>query len=310
MSRCLVLGANGFIGSHLVDKLYEEGHSVRCFGRYKSKDAIFNNNDSSNIEIFRGDFLSTESLENALENIDYVFHFISTTNPLTAENDPVFDLETNTKMSVELLKLCSMKNVKKVIFASTGGAVYGEVNSDRSIGEDICPKPISPYAISKLSVENYLRYFNQKYGLKYNILRISNPYGPRQNTLSGQGVISIFLEKIKINEPITVFGDGSMIRDYIYISDLVDMISSIFEKDSNETLYNVGSGTGYSINQIIESIESVTGIKAQIMHKDAPSTFISKVVLDTDKFTTEFGIKPKIDLEQGIKLTWDKINEV
>lgn len=305
MANCLVLGANGFIGSHLVDALAEDGHFVRCFDRYRSNDVIFSNQDHHDTEIMRGDFLSTASLEAALEDMDYVFHFISTTNPFTAENDPLFDLDTNVKMSVELFRICSEKGIKKVIFASTGGAIYGNVSTADPISEKICPKPISPYAIGKLSIENYLRYFETKHNLSYTVLRISNPYGPRQNTLSGQGVIPIFLDRIRNKKPITVYGDGSMVRDYVYVGDVARLVAKSFEKTSNGSVYNLGSGKGRTINELVDVIKDVTGTHPIIESRPTPSTFVQSVVLDTSKFFTDFGIENKlIDLKQGVEKTW------
>jgi UDP-glucose 4-epimerase len=309
VAKCLVLGANGFIGSHLVDSLSRAGHFVRCFDRFQTKDAIFLNKGSSNVEVFRGDFLDKTSLQKALENIDYVFHFISTTTPLTAENDPLTDIETNVKMSVELFSLCAQASVKKVIFASTGGSIYGNVDSSKPLSENLCPMPVSPYAIGKLSIEHYLRYFKRKHGLDYRVLRISNPYGPRQNTLSGQGVISIFLENIRKEMPITIYGDGSMIRDYIFISDVAEMIAGSFEKSTDSLVYNLGSGKGYSVNEVVKIIEQVTKVKPHIAHKEAPTTFVNEVVLDTTKFTDDFSITPKVNLKEGIEKTWQALKK-
>lgn len=306
MAKCLVLGANGFIGSHLVDSLIEAGHSVRCFDRYKSNDIIFANTDHKNIEIFRGDFLNRTSIAEALEDMEYVFHFISTTNPITSENDPVIDIETNIKMGVELFKLCAEKNIKRVIFASTGGAIYGDYNSSQPLKESLYPKPISPYAIGKLTIESYLRYFKTKHDLDHIILRISNPYGPRQNNLNGQGVIPIFLERIKNNQPITIFGNGSMVRDYIYVGDVAKAVLQCFEsKDASSTIYNLGSGRGYTVNELVDSIEQVTGQKANREEKDVPPTFVKKVVLDTNLFAQDFGELSPIPLSEGMNLTWE-----
>jgi len=176
MAKCLVLGANGFIGSHLVDSLARAGHSVRAFDRFSSE-PLFQEN--AKIDIFRGDFLNMHDLSEALKGVAYVFHFISTTTPVTAENDPLIDIETNIRMSIELFRACVEAKVKRVIFASTGGAIYGEAHDKPHAEEDI-PKPVSPYAIGKLTIEHYLRYFKVKHDLDSIILRISNPYGERQ----------------------------------------------------------------------------------------------------------------------------------
>lgn len=307
MARCLVLGANGFIGSHLVDALIDKGHFVRCFGRYKSGSVNFASSEPPSVEIFRGDFLNRNDIKKALDGIDYVFHFISTTNPFTAENDPLVDIETNIKMSVELFRLCSENSVKKIIFASTGGSIYGDVGTDKAISEKTYPRPVSPYAIGKLTIENYLRYFKRKYDLDYLILRISNPYGPRQNTLSGQGVISIFLEKIRQNQPLKIYGDGSMVRDYIYVADAARMISECFDKKSSSNIYNLSSGIGYSVNDLVKTIENVAQINAVIEHIPAPPTFVHKVILDPSLFKNDFGGGATISLEEGVLKTWQEL---
>lgn len=309
MARCLVLGANGFIGSHLVDALVERGHFVRCFGRYKSDSVSFASGDHKNIEVFRGDFLNRNDIKKALDDIDYVFHFISTTTPLTAENDPLIDVDTNIKMSVELFGLCAEKSVKKVIFASTGGSIYGDVATEKPISETTYPKPVSPYAIGKLTIENYLRYFKRKYELDYLILRISNPYGPRQNTLSGQGVIPIFLEKIRQNQPLTVYGDGSMVRDYIYVTDAARMISSCFERQGSSDTYNLSSGIGRSVNDLIKIMKDVTRIDVKVETIPAPSTFVRRVILDPSLFTNDFSEEATTSLEEGINKTWQALQK-
>lgn len=305
MANCLVLGANGFIGSPLVNSLAIKGHQVRCFDRFKTNLTNFEA-DSPNIEIFRGDFMNASSIEEALTGIDYVFHFISMTNPRTAENDPLVDIRTNLSMSVQLFDLSVKSSVKKIIFASTGGAIYGD-NPVPKLNEDQRTLPVSPYAINKLAIENYLAYFKRKHGLDYQVLRISNPYGPGQNTLSGQGVISIFLENALNNRPITIYGDGSMIRDYLYIDDLTSAITDIFDKDSQNNIYNVGSGNGVSVNELVRLISQVTGLDPEIIHKPKPSSFIDRVVLDTTRLEKEFGFAAKISLEDGIRKTWQSL---
>jgi len=308
MARCLVLGANGFIGSYLVDELASKGHFVRCFDRFNTDTAF--SASGENIEIYKGDFLSEESIESALDEIDYVFHFISTTTPMSAENDPIKDIESNVKMSVILFKLCVAKKIKKIIFASTGGSIYGETRSDLPLAETSLPRPVSPYAIGKLSIEHYLQYFQHKHNLDYTVFRLSNPYGPRQNTSGGQGIIPIFLEKIARNEPVTVYGDGTMARDYIFIEDLITiLIDASFKNNSSEHVFNLGSGESKTINEIIEIMRYVTGEDFRIEHVESPSTFVSKVVLDTTLFKTQFGAFACATLNEGIEHTWQSMKK-
>lgn len=307
MAKTLVLGANGFIGSHLVDALADDRHDVRAFSRFRSSNPVFN--ESDRVEIFPGDYLNQSDLEEALKDIDYVFHFISTTTPATAENDPMIDIETNVRMSVRLMELCVDAGVKKIIFASTGGSIYGATETNEPYKETDIPLPISPYAIGKLTIEHYLRYFRVKYDLDSVILRISNPYGERQPFHRKQGVIPIFLENIYQGKPITVLGDGSMVRDYVYVKDVARMIVGTFQKQSKYDTYNIGSGQGVDLNTVVSVAKKVADKKVEIETKPAPSTFLHKVVLDTSRFTDEFGILPSTPLEEGMAMTYKYITE-
>lgn len=305
MAKCLVLGANGFIGSHLVDSLVAAGHWVRAFDRPSSGRRY----EAEGVEAFFGDFLNMSDLENAVKDIDYVFHFISTTNPATAENDPRIDIETNVRMSIELFDICAKARVKRVIFASTGGSVYGDSDNDHPRIETDLPQPVSPYAIGKLTIEHYLRYFSVKRGLDSMVVRISNPYGTRQALHAKQGVIPIFIENMLVNKPLTVLGDGEMVRDYIYVKDVADILAQLFDKEAKHKLYNVGSGTPTTVNQIITTIERVSGAKAEVQHREAPATFLHRVTLDTSRLEDEFNLKAVTNLEAGIKSTYEHLRE-
>jgi UDP-glucose 4-epimerase len=305
MAKCLVLGANGFIGSHLVDALVKAGHEVRAFDRFGDYRPRFD--EDPKIKLFKGDFLNRDDLERAVKDMDYVFHFISTTTPATAENDPLIDVDTNIKMSINLFEECANQQVKKVIFASTGGAIYGSTTGE-PIPETTLPQPVSPYAIGKLTIEHYLRYFKAKFGLDSTVFRISNPYGERHALQAKQGVINIFLEHIAANQPITILGDGGMVRDYIYVTDVARMIAASFEA-AKEQVYNLGSGHGLTLNELVTVIERVTGQPVQKNHQEKPATFINKVVLNTDRFQSEFPGRPAVDMEEGIKRTWEYVLE-
>lgn len=303
MSRCLVLGANGFIGSHVVDRLVDQGHIVRAFDRFDSPDTIFK--DSDNIEKFSGDFLNNEDVAKALEGIEYVFHFISTTNPASAENNPLVDVDTNIKHSILLFQACIHNKIKRLIFASTGGAIYGE--GARPHIESDTPLPVSPYAIGKLTIEHYLRYFRVKHGLDSVVLRISNPYGERQPFKRKQGVIPIFLENIAAGKPLPVMGDGTMVRDYIYVKDVANMTVELFNKKLLHDTYNIGSGKGESLNELIDIISKITKKKITIERQQVPSTFVDHVVLNTNRYTKEFGLTRTTNLSEGIKSTYEYI---
>ncbi|OGL22499.1 hypothetical protein A2707_04200 [Candidatus Saccharibacteria bacterium RIFCSPHIGHO2_01_FULL_45_15] len=307
MVKCLVLGANGFIGSHLVDSLVADGHKVRAFDRFSSGVTKFNTHSS--IEIMAGDYLNRADLKDALKNIEYVFHFISTTTPVTAENDPVIDIETNIRMSVVLFQLCVEAKVKRVLFASSGGAIYGASQHSVSHGENDPTFPVSPYAIGKLTIENYLRYFSTKFKLDYTVFRIANPYGERQPLRRKQGVIPIFLERVHDNQPIVIYGDGGMVRDYVYVKDVANMICAMFRRSHEYSTYNIGSGKGNTLNEVVQSITEVTGKNVKVQYEPAPSTFVDRVVLDVSRFETEFNQMPPTSLHDGIRATYEHIIE-
>jgi UDP-glucose 4-epimerase len=312
VARIVVLGASGFIGSHLVKALADDSQNkVIAFGRFKGFKTSLENpfGAYSNVHILPGDLLNRDETTAALENAEYIFHLISTTTPATSNNDPFIDIDTNVRGSIELLELCVQQKVKKVIFLSSGGTVYGDIDSDK-IGEATLPQPRSPYGIGKLTVEHYLRYFKFTHGLNYVVYRVSNPYGPGQNVLGKQGVIPIFMHKFLEREPITIYGDGSMVRDYLYIDDLINMILKTYESQNKYDEYNIGSGQGVSVNQLANIIKKVVGYDAKRQHAETPATFVHKSVLDISRFVNEFGVRPLIDLDKGLALTWDYVKTV
>lgn len=306
MAKCLVLGANGFIGSHLVDELVNEGYEVRAFGRFQSSETKFNND--KRIEVYPGDYLNRSDIEEALKGIDFVFHFISTTTPATSEDEPLIDIETNVRASVELFQLCVEEGVKRVVYASSGGAIYGN-NASTVYKETDITLPVSPYAIGKLTIENYLRYFHVKHSLEYTVFRIANPYGERQPFWRKQGVIPIFLEKVYNDAPLTVLGDGSMVRDYIYVKDVAKMIVATLARQPLHSVYNLGSGSGHSVNELISTIESVAEVVVKRHTQPVPATFMHTAVLDIQRYTDEFNIQPETSLEDGMTSTYQYIQQ-
>jgi UDP-glucose 4-epimerase len=303
MARCLVVGGNGFIGSHLSERLLREGYEVAVLDRFKSG---VNNlwEISGQIEIFRGSYLDQELLRTAMEGMDYVFHYASSTTPATSIADPVYEIESNLLGSVRLLQIARDEGVKKVIFPSSGGTIYGEPKR-LPVREEDCALPSNPYAISKWAVERYLHHFHELYGLDYLILRYSNPYGERQSPYGKQGVIPIFLNRIKHNQRPVIYGDGSMVRDYIYINDIIDATSILFESVIKDKVFNVGSGIGVSLNEIIKTMYSIFGEEIRPIYEiNSSRTYVTSIVLDIAKIETKTGWKPSTSIEEGIRKTW------
>lgn len=303
MANVLVIGANGFIGSHLVDALVESGHHVSAFDRFRSERPTFG---STSVTPIVGDFLSRADIETAVRGQDYVLHFLSTTTPATAENDPTLDIRTNVAQTVELLEACVAASVKHFYFASTGGAIYGSQGKSEYSEADRAV-PISPYGIGKLTLENYLGYFKAKHDLSSTVFRVSNPYGTRQRPDRKQGLIPIALRQIVLGKPVMRLGDGSMVRDYIYVDDLVRMISLVVGMETRHVTYNMGSGQGYSVNEVIDSLRRVTGQSFEITVAPKPPTFVDRVVLDTRRWRDEFGDIDLTPLDAGIRKTFDDI---
>ncbi|MDB5167021.1 MAG: UDP-glucose 4-epimerase [Candidatus Saccharibacteria bacterium] len=295
--KCLVIGANGFVGSHLVDELAEAGYAVRAFDRF-SGPAQFKKSDQ--VEVFVGDIFDDQAIHEALDGIDYVFHSFSATTPFASDNDPYGDITLNMLRNVQIFEQCVEAKVKKVMFMSSGGAVYGTLSEHKEANEMDAPIPVSPYGIGKLGTEYYLAYFNRKYGMKSISYRLTNPYGPRQPSHSKQGVIPIFIGKIKAGEDLTVYGDGTSSRDYIYIRDATKMIVESFVKAEHHT-YNIGSGRQTNLNEIIESIEEATGLSAKVSHLEAPKTFLQNAQVSINRFTEEFGVVSNTALTDGLK---------
>ncbi|MDH6235939.1 NAD-dependent epimerase/dehydratase family protein [Cryobacterium sp. CG_9.6] len=303
MAKVVVIGANGFIGSHLVDGLVGAGHEVTAFDRFSTARPTFS---ALGVTVIQGEFLSRADLESAVRGQDYVFHFLSTTSPATAEADPTLDIRTNVAQTVELLEACVAAGVKKFYYASTGGAIYGPQDKaeysemDRAL-------PISPYGIGKLSIEHYLHYFRKKHGLDSTSLRISNPYGTRQKPNRKQGLIPIALRQIVLGQPVIRLGSGSMVRDYVYVEDLVRMVIPMVGVDSQFDLYNLGSGEGHSVAGVIESLRRVTGLDFDVTEKPTPATFVDRVVLNTGRYRSEFGSVELTILDEGVRRTYQEI---
>lgn len=313
MVKIVVFGADGFIGRHLIRRLSPvfDG-SIVAFDRFSAHQTGNSEHPFEklgNVTMVAGNFFNRDEVSKVLEGTTYVFHLISTTNPATANNDPFIDIDTNVRKSVELFQLCVEHKVKRVVFPSSGGTVYGDIDSDK-INELTAPSPRSPYGIGKLTIEHYLRYFNFTASLDYIVYRIANPFGPGQNVYGKQGVIPIFMHKFLEKEPLTIFGDGSMVRDYIYIEDLMDMVVGSYAKRHKYNEYNIGCGKAVTINQVVKAIEECAEYNADKLHVEVPQTFVQKSVLDISRFTEEFAIYPETTLKEGLRKTWNYVKNI
>ncbi|WP_092579410.1 NAD-dependent epimerase/dehydratase family protein [Achromobacter sp. NFACC18-2] len=294
--RCLVLGGRGFVGSHLVDGLLAAGHRVRSFGRLHTG----HHEPREGLEYFDGNFENLDDVRSALDGCDICYHLISTTLPKSSNGDPCYDIESNLIGTVRLLNAAVDKGVKKIVFTSSGGTVYGNPRFT-PIPENHPTDPICSYGITKLAVEKYLEMFRTLHGLEYQVLRLANPYGERQLTRGNQGVVAIFLGKIIRGECVEVWGDGSSVRDYLHISDVTRaLIRSIDPGATPERVLNIGSGIGVSVNELLESIESVTGRVADRKYLPPRAFDVPSNVLDISAAYRSLGWAPQVPFIEGI----------
>ena len=294
MKKALVLGGQGFIGYNLVKKLLKENFEVKIFEKY-----INENKKLPNCEYIQGDFQNIDIYPEIFEEVDVVFHLISTTTPNKDISKIQFDIETNLVPTVKLLTLACEKNVKKVIFTSSGGTIYGE--HDETKIEENAPKfPICAYGINKLAIEKYFYMFHKLFGLNYSILRLSNPYGENHFSKS-QGAINVFIDKIKNNQEIEIWGDGTIARDYIHIDDVVNALYLSIENNDDEKIFNISSGEATSLNEILNLLKEVSKKDFKVVYKPSRSFDVKVNCLDNSLAKKVLLWEPKISLKDGIK---------
>lgn len=301
--RCLVLGGRGFIGSHLTDALLAAGHHVCCF----DQSPVLAEKVHPRLEHRIADWASDQDLESALRDCDVCFHLVSTTLPQISNLDPVFDIESNLVRTVKLLDMAVKHGVKKIIFTSSGGTVYGKT-IQVPIGESHPTEPTCSYGITKLAIEKFLALYKQLHGLDFTVLRIANPFGERQRLEGQQGAIAVFMGKVLRGETVEIWGDGSVVRDYIHISDVVHaLILAMSNKTTNKVVFNIGSGQGYSINEVLNAIENVTKQPVARRFMEVRTFDVPVSVLDIASASTYLGWTPKITFDQGLKRFYDWI---
>ncbi|PGZ93591.1 UDP-glucose 4-epimerase [Bacillus pseudomycoides] len=298
-NRYLIIGGNSFIGINITQTLLREGNYVKVFTRNSEK---IPQNILKNVELLKGDLACSEDIKHALSNIDIAIYLASTSNVSTSTNN-IFQDTQNIILFLNFMEIVKNCSIKRVIFASSGGTVYGEPNY-LPVDENHVLKPLSPYGITKVAIENYLYFYKCRYGIDFTICRYSNPYGKHQDPFKGVGAINFFLYKHLLNKPISIYGDpAKIIRDYIYIDDLVNatiLLASKSELASN--IYNIGSGEGFSLQQIIQEIEILTKREVKSIYYPSKNTNVQQIVLDIKRVSTELNWKPKIDLKAGIAL--------
>lgn len=296
--KVLVTGGCGFIGSHVVDSLLSWGYRVRVFDRQAERFRA----PINGVEYQFGNFNDRMAVIDALSGIDAVMHLVSTTFPGTADLDPRTDVLDNLGGTLSLLDAMVSLGMSRIVFMSSGGTVYGPPDTV-PIPESHPLRPISSYGIVKCAIEHYLEMYRRTRGLLPVSIRAANPYGPRQGHAGVQGVITTFLNRALANEQIDIWGDGSVIRDYLHVTDLAELCVMALGSDRTGA-YNAGSGTGTSLNTIIDTIGAVTGKRLDPVYKPGRTIDVQHSVLDIVRAETDFGWSCKVPLHDGIADTY------
>lgn len=305
VKNILIIGGNGFIGSHLTDLFLQMNFSIRILDKYPEKYRY----PLPQVDYRLGEFSDVNLLDDALDDQDTVIHLACSTVPANSNNDCGYDIQNNLISSIKLLDLMIRKKCSKVIFLSSGGAVYGDPSVSPTPEGSIL-QPISSYGIVKAAIEHYISMYGKLYGLKYLIIRPSNLYGQRQGYSGIQGLINTILDNICQKKKVIIWGDGNAVRDYIYIKDFLEFFRIAVEKNT-EGVYNVGSGIGYSVNDIVRIIAEVTATFPEIIYKPARPFDVKKIILDVKKAKTMLGWYPATPIEKGIHEVWKyKIGEI
>lgn len=296
----LVTGGAGFIASHIVDAFIENGHNVTIIDNLTTGREENINQKAKFYKLDIRDDLSKIFEEG---KFDVVNHHAAQIDVRRSVIDPIYDAGVNIIGTLNLLQNAVKYGVKKFMFASTGGAVYGEQDYFPA-DENHKQQPLSPYGISKLAVEKYLYFYKEVHGLRYTILRYANIYGPRQNPLGEAGVVCIFLDKILAGEQPIINGSGEQTRDYVYVKDVVKANLLTLNEEESE-IYNVGTGIETSVNELFRLINQNFNNSIKEVHGPAKPGEQMRSVITSEKLFKKFGWKPSTRLEDGLKETID-----
>jgi UDP-glucose 4-epimerase len=298
----VIFGGGGFIGSHLVEELVRVGHPVRVFDKvhtdWSNLAAV-----AEKVELREGDFQNPVDVRQALEGAGAVVHLVSATLPSTSNDNPVYDIEANVVSTLRFLDEAREAKVGRVVFISSGGTIYGRAQAV-PISEDHPTDPLCSYGIGKLAIEKFLALYHHMHGLQFHVLRLSNPYGERQNPAGVQGAIAVFLGRVLAGQPIEIWGTGEVTRDYVYIGDAVRAVRLVLEKNPSDRILNVGSGIGTSLNDLVRNIAQVTGERTEVLRKPSRAVDVPVNVLAIDRIRKAVGWTPETGLVPGLAKTW------
>ncbi|MBB5412598.1 UDP-glucose 4-epimerase [Paraburkholderia sp. HC6.4b] len=298
--RALITGGFGFIGSHLALHLIQKGWNVTVVDLEGATPCIPLPMDK--LTVVSGKYYDPEVLVQCCNDIDVCFHLASTVGPAVSNEKIAFDIETNLIGTVSLLDSLSPKQVRRFVYISSGGTVYGNVQAV-PIAESQPGSPTCSYGIVKKAVEDYLHLYSKIKGIRYNVVRLANPYGIGQRLNYNQGAIANFIGKIINNVPIEIWGDGSVVRDYIYIDDVVRAVIATAESSVENEIFNIGSGSGLSLNGIVTILRQDFGLSSEVKYLGSRNVDVPVNILDIGKAREKLGWHPQIDIKAGIEAT-------
>jgi UDP-glucose 4-epimerase len=301
--KIAILGAAGFVGKHLTRRFAKDGHEVFCFVREFSEEDSF---EGARQIRFNLAHISSDAARFLLD-CDVVVHLVASTNPGNSVLKPTKDVSDNILGSLHLFEILKNNQECKLIFASSGGAVYG-IPKSVPIGETHETNPVSPYGVSKLAIEKYLFSFHAQHNLDYQILRLSNPYGPEQLNLRGQGLIPTIIECGLTGQALTIWGDGTTERDYLFIDDAVDAFVKALAYKGSERVFNIGSGKGTSILNLISQIEDLLNKNVNLNFEPSRPSDPLVNVLEVALAKQILGWVPYTPLSEGLQKTvaWNR----
>ncbi len=303
--KVLVTGGAGFIGSHLVDRLVQEGHEVIVVDNLSTGKR---RNINRAARFFKLDIQSWR-LERVFRNErpNIVMHLAAQMDVRKSLEDPIFDAQVNVLGMLNVLQQSIKHGVRKFVFSSSGGAIYGE-QEIYPVPETHIMRPLSPYGISKLCGEQYLSYYQRVSGLQIVSLRYANVYGPRQDPEGEAGVVAIFIQKLLNNEQAIVYGNGRQTRDFVYVDDVVEANLAVMSQETQGT-YNVGTGEETSINDLLRILIAHTNSTCKEVHGPAKNGEQVRSVIDSTKLRQELSWEPKTEIREGLKRTVDYFRE-
>lgn len=299
----LILGSTGFIGTNLAINLSKEYESLKLVGKKITKE-FMNLFDSSLCNIsYIEDIINIDTdFDTLTSNIDTVYHLICSCFPANSNDNIEKNIVSDLQLTIRLLDSMVRNKCNKIVFISSGGAIYGNMTED-DINELSFTSPITAYGIQKLTIEKVIYLYHYLFGIDYRIVRLGNPYGKFQKANVGLGIIPTLVDKAINDKIFNVYGNGTNERDYIFIDDAIEAINNITNIDTKYKLYNVGSGIGTSINELIKIVSNILNKKININYIESRSSDVKNIYLNISRYTNEFGNPAKTSLYDGIKKT-------